>query len=96
MNFLHFFNRPGGFGARDYRNQGQLRNNRGGNRAGASSGGFNHHQQAWDGGNGNLNTNIWAGDHQPIVGGYDRFQHQPMANSNGNRQTDQSWWDNTS
>ena len=39
---------------------------------------------------------MWGGDHQSGgAGGYDRFQ-QPAASGNGNRQTDQSWWDSTS
>ena len=90
--------RPGGFGARDYRNPAQLRNNRGGgggNRAGGSAGGFNNHQQQWDGSNGG---NVWGGDHQSGGGGsnYERFpQQQPAGGGNGSRQQDPSWWDNT-
>ena len=87
--------RPGGFGARDYRNPAQLRGGRGGGgRPGGSAGGFNHHPQPWDGSNGGAGGSAWAGDH-PSAGGYDRFQ-QPMTNSNGNRPADQSWWDSTS
>ena len=77
-----FPSRPGGFGARDYRNPAQLRSSRGGgNRGGSSSGGFGNHQQQWDGSN---------------SGGYDRFQQQSTGSGGaGSRQQDPSWWDNT-
>ncbi|CAF3560722.1 unnamed protein product [Adineta steineri] len=101
--------RPGGFGARDYRNPAQLRGSRGGgggggggsgsggnNRPGSSTSGYSNHQQQWEGANGNAGGNMWSGDHQSgSAGGYDRFQ-PPTASGNGNRQTDQSWWDSTS
>lgn len=92
--FIRF--RPGGFGARDYRNPAQLRNNRGGgggNRPGGSASGYNNHQQQWDASNGGGGGNMWAGDHQST--GYDRYPQQTGA-GNGNRQQDHSWWDSTS
>jgi hypothetical protein len=87
--------RPGGFGARDYRNPAQLRNSRGANRTGNSVSGFSNHQQTWDASNAGISGNMWNGEQQSTAG-YDRFQqpHQ-MANGNGNRPVDQSWWDNT-
>ncbi|CAF3354772.1 unnamed protein product [Rotaria sp. Silwood1] len=91
--------RAGGFGARDYRNPAQLRNNRGGsshNRAGSSTSGYSNHQQQWDGSNSGAGGNMWAGDHQSGgAAGYDRFQQQATGGS-GNRQADHSWWDSTS
>jgi len=98
---LKIFSRPGGFGARDYRNPAQLRNNRGGgggSRAGSSTSGYNNHQQQqWDASNGGAGGNMWSGgDHQSGgAGGYDRFPQQATGGS-GNRQADQSWWDSTS
>ncbi|UJR23740.1 hypothetical protein I4U23_026717 [Adineta vaga] len=93
--------RPGGFGARDYRNPAQLRNNRGGggnnngNRAGSAAGAYMNHQQQWDGSNNGAGGNMWSGDHQGGGGGgYDRYQQQ-TGGGNSNRQQDQSWWDNT-
>ena len=94
-HFIHF--RPGGFGARDYRNPTQLRNNRGGggNRTGSAASSYSNHQpqQQWDGSNGGAGGNMWAGDHQ-AGGGFDRYSQQTGA-GNGNRQQDHSWWDST-
>ncbi|CAF2899435.1 unnamed protein product [Rotaria sp. Silwood2] len=87
--------RAGGFGARDYRNPAQLRNNRGGsnNRSGSSTSGYSNHQQQWDGSNSGAGGNMWTGDHQSGgAAGYDRFQQQTTG-GNGNRQADHSWWD---
>lgn len=101
INILcNLFFRPGGFGARDYRNPGQLRNNRGGGggRPASSTSGYNNHQpQQWDVPNGSAGGNMWSGgDHQSGgAAGYDRYQ-QPTTGGNGNRQADQSWWDSTS
>ena len=84
--------RSGGFGARDYRNLGQLRNNRGGggNRSGSC------HQHGWDRSNGGAGGNMWNVDHHSVsAGGYDRLQQQ-TATGNNNRQADYSWWDSTS
>ncbi|CAF1032943.1 unnamed protein product [Adineta ricciae] len=93
--------RPGGFGARDYRNPAQLRNSRGGgggsnnsgNRGGHNANVYMNHQQQWDGPNNGAGGNMWSGDHQG-GGGYDRYQQQ-SGGGNSNRQQDQSWWDNT-
>ena len=91
------FSRPGGFGARDYRNPAQIRGNRGGGggggRGGNASGGYNNYQQQWDASNGGSGGNMRGGDRQ--AGGYDRYQQQ-AAGGNNNRQVDQSWWDSTS
>ncbi|CAF2084346.1 unnamed protein product [Rotaria magnacalcarata] len=92
--------RAGAFGARDYRNHGQLRNNRGAsasNRSGSVASGYNNHQQQqWDSSNNAAGGNMWSGDHQSGgAAGYDRF-HQQTTGSNVNRQADQSWWDTTS
>ncbi|CAF0744287.1 unnamed protein product [Rotaria sordida] len=89
--------RPGGFGARDYRNPAQSRNNRGGggSRPGSATGGYNSHQQQWDGSNSGAGGNIWSGDQQ-TGSTYDRFQQQSAGGNGNNRQQDPSWWDSTS
>ncbi|CAF3425393.1 unnamed protein product [Rotaria sp. Silwood1] len=93
--------RPGGFGARDYRNPAQLRNNRGGggggggSRAGSSTSGYNNHQQQWDGSSSGAVGNMWSGDQQ-TGSGYDRFHQQSGGGNANSRQQDQSWWDSTS
>lgn len=86
--------RPGNFGARDYRNPTQIRNNRGGsNGNGARSNNYtNNHQSQWDA---PTNGTSWSNDQQSNNSGYDRYQQQ-SASGNGNRQQDQSWWDSTS
>ena len=86
------FFRPGGFGARDYRNPTQLRGGRGGgNRSAGTGNSFNNNHQPWDSSNGG---GLWSNDHQS--GGYDRFSQSQSAGGNGNRGQDTSWWDSTS
>lgn len=81
--------RPGGFGARDYRNPAQLRNNRGG--TGGNRSAHNHGQ--WDSSNGGA---MWSNDHQGTNSNYDRHSHGSAGvGPNGNRVQDQNWWDNT-
>lgn len=92
--------RQGNFGARDYRNQAQIRNTRGGSNGNGSRSNSsainypNNHQSQWDGSN---NGSTWSNDQQGNNPGYDRYQNQPSAGGNSNnRQSDHSWWDSTS
>jgi len=97
--------RPGGFGARDYRNPAQIRGNRGG--SGGNRSAHNHGQ--WDSSNGGGNVGggngggggrggqMWSNDHQGNTSNYDRYSH-PSAGGvgpTGNHAQDQNWWDNT-